>query len=59
MQAEIPFETRERGVVPTADGAVWLKGVLALDEQRALVDQCRSIMDGPAGGYVPIVTRRR
>ena len=55
MQAEIPFETRERGLVPIADGAVWLKRYLALDEQRALVDQCRAIMDGPAGGYVPTV----
>jgi len=55
VQAEIPFETRERGLVPIADGAVWLKRYLALDEQRALVDQCRAIMDGPAGGYVPTV----
>ena len=55
MQTEIPFETRERGLVSIADGAVWLKRYLALDEQRALVDQCRAIMDGPAGGYVPTV----
>jgi len=55
VQAEIPFETRERSLVPIADGAVWLKRYLALDEQRALVDQCRAIMDGPAGGYVPTV----
>jgi len=55
VQTEIPFETRERGLVSIADGAVWLKRYLALDEQRALVDQCRAIMDGPAGGYVPTV----
>jgi DNA alkylation damage repair protein AlkB len=36
-------------------GAVWLRGCLSLDEQRALVEQCRAIMDGPAGGYVPTV----
>jgi len=55
VQTEIPFETRERGLVSIAEGAVWLKRYLALDEQRALVDQCRAIMDGPAGGYVPTV----
>lgn len=38
-----------------ADGAVLLAGWLSLDEQRALIDQCRAIMDGPAGGYVPTV----
>jgi len=38
-----------------ADGASWLKCWLPLDEQRALVERCRAIMDGPAGGYVPTV----
>jgi alkylated DNA repair protein (DNA oxidative demethylase) len=38
-----------------ADGAWWLKHWLPLDEQRALVERCRAIMDGPAGGYVPTV----
>lgn len=38
-----------------APGAVWLKGWLPLDEQRALADRCRALMDGPAGGYVPTV----
>ena len=38
-----------------APGAFWLKHWLTLDEQRALVAQCASIMDGPAGGYVPTV----
>ena len=38
-----------------ADGATWLKHVLSVDEQRSLVDQCRTLMDGPAGGYVPTV----
>lgn len=36
-------------------GAVWLRGYLGLDEQRALVDRCRALMDGPAGGYTPTV----
>jgi len=38
-----------------ADGAWWLKRWLPLDEQRALVERCRAIIDGPAGGYVPTV----
>jgi alkylated DNA repair protein (DNA oxidative demethylase) len=38
-----------------APGAVLLKQWLALDEQRRLVEQCRAIMDGPSGGYVPTV----
>jgi DNA oxidative demethylase len=42
-------------VVELAPGAVWLKAWLSLDEQRALASQCRAIMDGPAGGYVPTV----
>ena len=42
-------------VVEQAPGAVWLKGRLTLDEQRHLVAQCRAVIDGPAGGYVPTV----
>ena len=38
-----------------APGAVWLKAHLPLDVQQALVARCQSIMDGPAGGYVPTV----
>src|SRR5690606_11947988 len=38
-----------------AAGAFWLPGYLSLEEQRALVEQCRAIIDGPAGGYVPTV----
>jgi alkylated DNA repair protein (DNA oxidative demethylase) len=48
----LPFEPH---VLTIAPGAVWLKGWLGLDEQRTLVEQCRSVMDGPAGGYVPTV----
>jgi alkylated DNA repair dioxygenase AlkB len=28
---------------------------LSVDQQRALVERCRAIMDAPAGGYVPTV----
>jgi alkylated DNA repair protein (DNA oxidative demethylase) len=38
-----------------AEGAVWLKGALSIDEQREMVVRCRAIIDGPAGGYVPTV----
>jgi DNA alkylation damage repair protein AlkB len=48
-------DVRERGTQPIAPGAVWLKGWLSPDEQRALVARCRELMDGPAGGYVPTV----
>jgi DNA alkylation damage repair protein AlkB len=46
---------RAREAVSIAPGAVWLKNWLSLDEQVALVERCRAIMDGPAGGYVPTV----
>ena len=54
VQPPIPF-ARERDVVTIADGATWLKRWVSLQEQRALVEQCRAIMDGPGGGYVPTV----
>jgi DNA alkylation damage repair protein AlkB len=44
-----------RESVRLAPGAVWLKHRLSLDEQAALVDRCRAIMDGPGGGYIPTV----
>jgi DNA oxidative demethylase len=44
-----------RDVVEVAPGAVWLKSWLAIDQQRTLAHECRAIMDGPAGGYVPTV----
>jgi alkylated DNA repair protein (DNA oxidative demethylase) len=52
---EISLFDGVKEVVELAPGAVWLKAWLALDEQRALVSQCRAVMDGPAGGYVPTV----
>jgi alkylated DNA repair protein (DNA oxidative demethylase) len=54
-QARIPFVARERDVVAIADGAAWLRHALSSWEQQSLVDQCRTIIDGPAGGYVPTV----
>jgi DNA oxidative demethylase len=55
VQTRIPFFPRERELVTLADGALWLKGWLSIDQQRALIEQCRAIMNGPAGGYVPTV----
>ena len=46
---------RERELVQVAPGAVWLKNWLSPDAQLALVERCRAIMDGPAGGYTPTV----
>jgi DNA oxidative demethylase len=34
---------------------MWLRHALAIDEQRTLVEQCRTLMEGSAGGYVPTV----
>ena len=46
---------RERAVHRVADGAVWLKGRLSIDEQQALIERCRALLDAPTGGYVPTV----
>ena len=46
---------RAREAVAIVPGAVWLKQWLSLDEQAALVEQGRAIIDGPAGAYVPTV----
>jgi alkylated DNA repair protein (DNA oxidative demethylase) len=51
----LPALPRAREAVSIAPGAVWLKNWLSLDEQAALVERCRTFMDGPAGGYVPTV----
>jgi hypothetical protein len=55
MQTSLRFTGRDREIVAIAEGAAWLKRWLSLDEQRDLVAQCRAIMEGPAGGYVPTV----
>jgi len=38
-----------------APGVHHLRQFLSIDEQRALVGQCRALLDGPVPGYVPIV----
>jgi DNA oxidative demethylase len=55
MQSQLPFATRKHESVTIADGAVWLKHWLTVDEQRVIAQQCLAIMNGPAGGYVPTV----
>ena len=41
--------------VEVAPGAVWLRQWLAPAQQRALVSEAEALMNGPAGGYVPVV----
>ena len=43
------------GVPDLGPGVSWLRHYLSVDEQRAIAQQCRALMDGPAGGYVPTV----
>src|SRR5438477_968914 len=38
-----------------APGAFHLKQQLSLAQQRAVVDACRSLVDGEVPGYVPVV----
>ena len=45
----------EEAVTELGPGAAWLRGYLSVQEQRDLAARCRSLMDGPAGGYVPTV----
>ncbi len=54
MQSRLPLAPG-REIVTIGEGAAWLKHRLSIAEQRALVEQCRAIMDGPSGGYVPTV----
>jgi alkylated DNA repair protein (DNA oxidative demethylase) len=41
--------------VQVSPGATWLRSWLSLAEQSNLVTECRALMGGPAGGYVPTV----
>jgi alkylated DNA repair protein (DNA oxidative demethylase) len=50
-----PAGNNDSIAVAVADGATWLRHALTVDEQRTLVADCRAMMDGPAGGYVPTV----
>jgi DNA alkylation damage repair protein AlkB len=36
-------------------GVAWLRRYVSRDDQRVLVERCRALMEGPAGGYVPTV----
>src|SRR5262245_29204581 len=38
-----------------APGAFHLRGYLPLDSQRAIVEQCRALVDGAVPAYVPVV----
>jgi alkylated DNA repair protein (DNA oxidative demethylase) len=38
-----------------ADGAVWMRGWLPIERQLELAARCRSLLEGPGGGYVPVV----
>lgn len=40
---------------PIAPGVFWFKSYLTLDEQQAIAHRCQRFLDGPAGGYVPVV----
>src|SRR3954468_219780 len=37
------------------EGAVHLKRHISLEEQRVVVESCRTLMDGDVPGYVPVV----
>ena len=51
----LPLLPREPALVQVAPGATWLRRWLSLDDQSHLVAECRALMDGPGGGYVPTV----
>jgi len=38
-----------------AEGVVHVKRYISLEDQRVLVESCRSLMDGDVPGYVPVV----
>jgi DNA alkylation damage repair protein AlkB len=46
---------RYRGPMELGAGAFHLSQFLSIEEQRALVRQCRELLDGPVPGYVPTV----
>jgi len=41
--------------VELAPGAIWLRSWLSIDAQIGIVDRCRTLLDGPGGGYTPTV----
>jgi alkylated DNA repair protein (DNA oxidative demethylase) len=55
-QPTVAAPSAQRGTrVDVAPGAVWLRHYLDDDLQHVLLDQARALLDGPAGGYVPVV----
>src|ERR1051325_838652 len=44
-----------RKTMESAPGAFHLQGWLSVDAQRALADECRTLVDGPVPAYVPVV----
>jgi DNA oxidative demethylase len=53
--AMLPFEKATGETRELGPGAVWLKSYLSIEAQRGLAAECRDIIDGPVGGYVPTV----
>ena len=51
----LSLSPREPAIAQVAPGATWLRSWLSLDDQSRLVAECRALMDGPGGGYVPTV----
>lgn len=41
--------------VQVSSGAIWLRRRVPLAGQASLARECRALMDGPVGGYVPTV----
>jgi alkylated DNA repair protein (DNA oxidative demethylase) len=42
-------------ITALAPGALLLRNYLSIERQRAIVGECRALIDGPVPGYVPIV----
>jgi len=41
--------------VEIAPGAFWFERYIEVADQRSLVEQCRTLLDGPVPAYVPVV----
>lgn len=55
VQGQLWQRERISSRVEIAPGAIWLRGFLTIDEQQALASASRDVLDGPSGGYAPIV----
>ncbi len=54
-QASLWAHASESARIDTAPGAVWFRNYLSLGDQQTLVAEAHAFLDGPAGGYVPLV----